>query len=382
MSLARLLAAALLVAVASAVPAHARPGCGRGATTTADWAAPGPHPVGHETITLVDTSRRTPANGSYPGASSRTLVTDVWWPTDRADPAPLVVVSHGYLDSRQGEAYLGQHLASRGYVVAAPDFPLSHLGSPGGPTLNDIQNQPGDVSFVIDQILQRTRTPGDPLQGHVDGRRIGATGLSLGGLTTLLVTYHRDLRDKRISAAMPIAPVGCFLTPRFFRTARTPLLVMQGTTDLIVPFAENGQRAFDDSRRPHLLVALDGGSHTGFAGYLAALPPTQHYDKSIGCSALLQGLGNQLADPNDTAFNALATRGAGVSTDAGRCPLPCAPDAVAAAQPGMSAARQQEVARIAAAAFFDAWLADNRPARCFLWKTFAAENHDISVHGR
>jgi predicted dienelactone hydrolase len=381
MSLARrVLVVLVLVAAAGSVDARAR--CSRSGTTTADWAAPGPHAVGHETLTLVDTSRATPPNGTYAGASSRTLVTDVWWPTDRTDPAPLIVISHGFEDARFGEAYLAEHLASRGYVAAAPDFPLSHLGAPGGATLHDVQNQPGDVSFVIDQLLQLTRTPGDPLQGHLDGKRIGVTGLSLGGLTTLLVTYHRDLRDKRIAAAMPIAPVGCFLTPRFFRTARTPLLVLQGTDDLLLPFAENGQRAFEDSRRPHLLVGLRGGSHVAFAGALAGVPPTDNYDKLVGCGALLSGLGDQLASPLDAAFAALATRGAGIDTDPAVCSAPCPADAVAAATAGMSAARQQRLARVAAAAFFDAWLGGNRAARCFLAKTFGAENPDVAVRGR
>jgi hypothetical protein len=32
------------------------------------------------TVTLVDSSRPTPPNGSYAGAPDRTLVTDIWYP--------------------------------------------------------------------------------------------------------------------------------------------------------------------------------------------------------------------------------------------------------------------------------------------------------------
>ena len=71
----------------------------------------GPFAVGVATLTLVDESRPTDANGSYTGADSRTLVTEVWYPAegsvteleirdaplDRSKaPYPLIVFSHGY----------------------------------------------------------------------------------------------------------------------------------------------------------------------------------------------------------------------------------------------------------------------------------------------
>src|SRR3990172_4593633 len=112
--------------------------------TNADFAA-GPFPVGVKTVTFVDASRPTPANGTFPGAPQRTLVTEIWYPALAAGrdapvdlsgaPYPIVVHSHGFLDNRNGEAYVGQHLASRGFVVAAPDYPLSNGGAPGGATL-------------------------------------------------------------------------------------------------------------------------------------------------------------------------------------------------------------------------------------------------------
>ena len=46
-------------------------------------------------------------------------------PARHSGSYPLVVLSHGYTGYRTLMFYLGEHLASHGYVVAAPDHPLS-----------------------------------------------------------------------------------------------------------------------------------------------------------------------------------------------------------------------------------------------------------------
>src|SRR5262249_2206982 len=83
--------------------------------TTAQVLQPGPYGVGVTTMSFVDTNRPTMANGSFAGSPSRTLVTEVWYPTDAQPgatptpvrdaprtrsgaPFPLIVYSHG-LDS-------------------------------------------------------------------------------------------------------------------------------------------------------------------------------------------------------------------------------------------------------------------------------------------
>src|SRR4030095_12425651 len=47
---------------------------------TQTYTAFGPYGAGVRTVTLVDSSRPTSANGTYPGAPDRTLVTDIWYP--------------------------------------------------------------------------------------------------------------------------------------------------------------------------------------------------------------------------------------------------------------------------------------------------------------
>src|SRR5262249_60892646 len=83
-------------------------------------------------------------------------------------------------------------------------------------------------------------------------------------------------------------------TTRFYRTARVPLLVLQGDQDLLAPYAMNGLRAFERSRRPHELVTLADASHTAFSGFVTWASSTS-YDTQ-GCAPVSRALaGNPFA---------------------------------------------------------------------------------------
>jgi len=377
----RAIIAGLLVALLLPSPAPAR--CPRGADTAA-FLEPGRYGVGVRTLPLVDTSRPTPAHGDVPALPSRTLTTEIWYPTDphagaplRDAPAargrfPLVLNSHGYSDIRTGEAYIAEALASRGYVVASPDFPLTNLGSrPRDPA--DVYNQPGDVRFVLDRVLELARTHDAWLSGRVDRHRIGASGLSYGGLTTLLVGFHPTLRDRRIRAAATLAPAACALGPAFYRAARLPLLLIQGTQDLLVPIEANSARVYAEARSPRELVVLENATHTAFSG-LVGIPLQTSYDATLGCPAVVQEFGTNWArlQALDDPANGIALAG---------CNLPC----IAPVPPNapMQAPRQHDLSRAAVVAFFESTFRKSRPARCFLREALSAENADVhvEVHG-
>ena len=50
-------------------------------------------------------------------------------------------------------------LSSHGYIVVAANFPLTYRYAPGGPTVTDLANQPADVSFLIDAVLELEDPP-------------------------------------------------------------------------------------------------------------------------------------------------------------------------------------------------------------------------------
>ena len=229
--------------------------------------AAGDYGVGSAELTLIDDSRGTAENGSYPGAQSRTLITNLWFPDEAVEGgSPLVVYSHGFMSNREEGAYLAEALARQGYIVAAPDYPLSNGAAPGGPNPADVVNQPGDVTFIIDSLIGLSEQGADkPFHGSIDPTKIGVAGLSLGGLTSTLVGYHPRFRDERVRAVISIAgPAGMF-TRRFFLTSAAPLLMIGGTEDAVVDFATHA--AIIPERAPQgTLLTIHGGTHIAFAG--------------------------------------------------------------------------------------------------------------------
>ena len=275
---------------------------------------PGPYAVGKQDFTLVDTRRTTAAHDDHPETPERVLETRVWYPArhrplewlrpgprplaTQACPAPLVIYSHGFMSLRGNGAYLGEFLASHGYIVAAANFPLTHLGTAGGPQFIDVLNQPGDVSFIIDRLLAWSNTAENPFAGCVDPQRISAVGLSLGGMTTTLLAFHPHYRDARIRAAISIAgPVGIF-GQQFFNAPAPPFMMIAGDIDAIVDYPQNA--ALLGSWVPGAtLVTVRGGSHTGFAGMAAQLFRWVDNPDSIGCWAIRGKIDGQIDMPDN-----------------------------------------------------------------------------------
>jgi predicted dienelactone hydrolase len=368
-----LVAAALLLAP---VAAHAR--C---TARTSDFLRP-LSAVGVRTLDLDDASRPTPAHGPYPALPSRHLPTEVWYPTAGtpgrtpvrdAPPAhgrfPLVVFAHALLDFRIDETYVLAHLASRGFVVAALDFPLTNLATAEPRLLSDLQNQPGDVTFVIDELLRRASTHGEWLQGRIERRRIGVAGYSYGGATVVLLGYHPTLRDRRVRAVLALAPFSCFGSDGFYRHGRPRLMVAQGDQDVLVPYADNGLRTFEGAvRSPRELVTLVNASHTAFSGAVTA-PSMLSYDQ-IGCTAVAGGA--EEGEP----FAGLGGAADGIDPSGCISSSTCGPLPTNAP---MQAMRQHTLAQVFFTAFFEETLRRSRPARCFLRTRFAAENPDVTV---
>lgn len=356
--------------------------------TSAAVLQPGPAGVGVTTMVFEDTSRPTMANGSFPGAPTRTLVTEIWYPTAASNnapatvirdaplaraarPYPLVIYSHGFMSTRTGGAYLARHLASYGYVVAAPDFPLTNGSAPGGPNIFDLANQPGDVSFLIDQLLALSAVPDGLLAGAIDRERIGLTGLSLGGSTTFLAAFHPTLRDPRVRAAAPVAGVACFLGRDFYGSTKLPLLILHGEIDRIVAYQQNAVFAFQQANAPKYLVTILGGSHTGFTN--GDLFENLNNPDDLGCVALR---GSIPTDESDGSF-AEALGGSAAGIIMGNCPMACVGPRLGPRS--IRPSRQHALTILSVFPFFEATLRGNSSARQFLERTLGAENADVTT---
>jgi dienelactone hydrolase len=235
----------------------------------------GTYGVGRTEQTFVDDSRPTKAKGTFEGAPNRTLHTTIYYPArgtagdavaadatpqSKRGRFPLIVYSHG--NNSLGTEYepLLRQWASAGYVIAAPDYPLSSKNSPGGADASDLAQQPADARFVIDRVLALDAKRSGTLSGLVDAKRIGASGHSLGALTTYRLAYQACCLDKRIKAAAPMSGAAGD-PPEFFANINTPLLALHGDADNTIPY-QLGVETFAKASPPKYFLTVLGGGHT------------------------------------------------------------------------------------------------------------------------
>ena len=294
--------------------------------------------VAHRDFTFVDRSRD---GGS---ASPRSLTTRVWFPLDDPGPHALVVYSHGYSSNRRGGAYLAEWLAGRGYVVAAPDHPLTHRWAPHGPRADDVVNQPGDLHVVIDGVL--AWDAGErPFPGTIDPQQIGVVGLSLGGMTATLATFHPRLRDPRISAAVSLAGPMTIFGPRFFAAVPAAFLMVAGDADVIVDYATNAPLVLE--RVPDgALVTIAGASHAGFDDAARIMRRLVENPDRIACWWLTTNLDLSRSREVLAALGGLES---GIVVPE-PTPRPCLQEPPAVA---MDPVRQQLITKVVVATFFD-----------------------------
>ncbi len=242
----------------------------------------GPFAVGRRSIVLVDHTRPTAADPqrNLPAKPDRTLpvmllypasgpVSPAGAPVDDAPPAPghfpLVVFSHGITGSGPIYTAMLQVWSRAGYVIAAPTFPLSGPGAifPGdGVDLNDYENQPADVSFVLTALLAKGG-PGGILSDHIDAAKIAAAGHSLGAITTFGVAYNTCCIDRRIKAVVALSGIELPYTKgTFANPPPTPLLLVHGTDDHTVPISAGSDKIFPLATPPVYEMRELGASHT------------------------------------------------------------------------------------------------------------------------
>jgi predicted dienelactone hydrolase len=231
-----------------------------------DYTTPGPLEVGVTTIQITTTSVTTGA--------PRILATQIWYPAKEgtgtpegaflrnADVAkgrhPLVVFSHGSCGVPNQSVFLMEALASRGMIMAAPPHPGNTLAddcdAPGARE-DAYANRPADVAAVFDRFLALAKDKTSPFHKRVNPKRLGVSGHSFGGQTTLRVAAD----DGRIKAALALAPSAA---PGL--TIRKPLMVMAGELDSLTPFTEDAEPSYAEGTGPRWLVKILRAGHCAF----------------------------------------------------------------------------------------------------------------------
>jgi predicted dienelactone hydrolase len=347
-----------LLAGGCALRAVPRPPSG---SESAERIVPGPYRVSTRNVVLEDRAR------------GRTLASTVWWPASRDTPAPLVVQTHGFLANRTGGAYVARHLASRGYVVIAATHPTTTLFAHGGPKVEDVVKQPGDVRFLIDRVLGADT--GITALPPIDRTHIAVMGHSLGGLTATLAAFHPRLRDPRIAAAISIAGPLAMFQPAFFRTADVPFLMIAGTGDVVIDYRRNAYVTLERVPRS-TLVLIGGGSHAGFDNTTRWLPRFVDNPDVFSCWILRRTVH---LDAAIAKMRTLTRPDEGIDLEHGvRVPCTEKPPHTA-----MAPARQQLITVLAATAFLESRFApdaaERRQAREYLTTTLGHELPDVAV---
>ena len=214
--------------------------------------------IGLRIFHFVDRSRTARFRNGTSGP--RRLTTYVRYPTTGRAPFPLVVFCHGFDLVPSTYERLLDGWTRAGYVVAAPVFPVENADAPGGPDEADLVNQPGDVSFVISQLLRVDSTPQSHLHGMIDPGRIVVAGHSDGGETAFAVAYQRHYLDWRVRLALVLSGARLPPEPVIPRHASPPLLAAQGSADPINP-PRNTRELFLDAARPKYMLTLLGSGH-------------------------------------------------------------------------------------------------------------------------
>lgn len=198
--------------------------------------------------TFVDSSRPVVSHG-ITVANSRTLPTYIWSPTT-GGPYPLVMFAPGYdIGPLQYERFCST-LASSGYVVAAPSFPLEDPSQGFVLDRGDIPNEATDVSFIITSLVAEAASR------DIAPSQIAVVGHSDGADVALLTGYGPGKVDSRIQAVVADAP-----DPMTgVQTSTVPLLLIQGTADSVVPYSSS-QTVFSQVQAPVYYLSLLGANH-------------------------------------------------------------------------------------------------------------------------
>ena len=186
---------------------------------------------------------------------------------------PLIIFSHGFGGEKRQSTFLYTHLASHGNVVAAMDHVgnttedmISGASEPNNATQLEqfMADRPADCSFVIDLMLAGNANL------SIDAERIGISGHSFGGWTSLMTSGS----DTRIKAALPLAPgggisdedegaVGMSNTLNFDWNRSVPVLMLVADLDSILPLS-GMQDLHGKIIAPHKTVVLNNADHFHF----------------------------------------------------------------------------------------------------------------------
>ncbi|MBN3927569.1 alpha/beta hydrolase [Nostoc sp. NMS4] len=246
-----------------------------------------------QTITLNDFSRQ------------RRFPADIYLPTAQT-PRPIIVISHGLGSDRTSFAYLAEHLASYGFVVAVPEHPGSDakqlqalLAGTADRVTNprELIDRPLDIKFLLDELTRLSQSD-STFKGRLNLEQIGVVGQSFGGYTALALAGAKinfeqlkadcpalenalnvslllqclalnlpnakyKLSDARVKAIIAIDPVDSSIFGQAsLSQIKIPVMIVSGSSDTVAPALPEQIQPFTWLTTPSkYLVLINGGTH-------------------------------------------------------------------------------------------------------------------------
>lgn len=260
-------------------------------------------------LSLKDT---TPERLALTG-SARSFTAEIYLPQSLAShPRPIVVISHGLGSNLQSYAYLAEHLASFGFVVAVPEHPgsssnqlMAWLRGAGKLAVQPLEfiDRPLDIKFLLNELQRRSQT--DPLfRDRLDLERVGIVGQSFGAYTALTLVGANlnlphlqqscgdqlenafnlslllqcqaldlpnrlyDFKDARIKAVIAINPISSgIFGPKSFAAIQLPVMLISSSADTVAPPLVEQIQPFTWLTTPErYLVVMDRATHFSTLG--------------------------------------------------------------------------------------------------------------------
>lgn len=180
----------------------------------------GQYEVATATYTYVDKNRIEEFTDT---GKNRFVNVEFWYPQDADGTYPLLVFSHGAYGIKSSNASTYTELASHGYIVVSIDHPyhsfytasddgtaaminaqyyeeVSNVNKDGIYTIEEaygliqkwMKLRTDDMNFVIDTILEKSKSDNNPIYQQINTNKIGVFGHSMGGAASIWLGRERD----------------------------------------------------------------------------------------------------------------------------------------------------------------------------------------------
>lgn len=356
-----------------------------------ELSAKGDYIVGVKTLSIVNPKQLDPISQTL---KDRQLKIEVWYPTDKSliknttktiyqnqtklglpfsikanayrdvevhlakdEKYPLIVLSHGYTGYRTLMFYLGEHLASHGYIVASIDHTDSTTAE------IDVKNAPwkGFVSTLLNrsrdqQFTSNYFTTNDNfLSNVIDTENVGVIGYSMGGYgavntiggcynfnekTAAMFTgikdpeqikkiipvlnscaggqYANAVVSSKWKAAMAFAPWGSqhgLFNPESVKSIKTPIMYLSGDLDDISDYNSIKDLYKQTGSKNKYLLTYENARHN-----IAPHPaPLASYANSIDMGHYIEGSWSTIKLNNINKHFALALMDCHVKQKTDKC---------------------------------------------------------------